>query len=134
MVILEKLLLIVDDEPYFREIFSKKLTASGFHVETAGSGEEGVIKAKEMRPDLVLMDVKMLGMDGVQAMMKIKEDPDMKDMKVAFLTSAGERTEEAGYEGDRQAAKGIGAVGYIQKTNNLDEIVMQVKEILKAHS
>ncbi|MBI2889080.1 MAG: response regulator [Candidatus Liptonbacteria bacterium] len=124
------LLLVVDDEPYFREIFSKKLVSAGFRVETADSGEAGVKKAKELRPNLVLMDVKMLGVDGIHAMMKIKEDPLMKDTKVAFLTNAGERTEESGYEGDRQAAKGIGAAGYIQKTNNLDEIVKQIKSLL----
>ena len=58
----QKLILIVDDEPDFLEIFGTKLTTSGFRVETAGNGEEGFKKAKSIKPDLVLMDVKMPGL------------------------------------------------------------------------
>lgn len=57
----QPLILIVDDEENFREIFSAKLTAAGFRTETADGGEAAIAKAVIVKPDLILMDVKMPG-------------------------------------------------------------------------
>ncbi len=82
------LILIVDDEAAFREIFSAKLGADGYRVETAENGEIGLAKAKALKPSLILMDVRMPVMDGPTAVLKLREDPETKDIKVAFLTSS----------------------------------------------
>ncbi|MBI4085045.1 MAG: response regulator [Candidatus Liptonbacteria bacterium] len=120
------LILIVDDEEYFREIFSTKLGAEGFSVETAESGEEGIKKAKKLKPNLILMDVKMPGMDGVATVMKMKEDPETKDLKVVFLTSFGSPEEEL-QAIDVKYSKDIGAAGYIRKTDDLDILVSKIR-------
>ena len=90
----QKLILIVDDEPAFREIFGAKFTADGFRVETAENGQVGVEKAKALKPDLILMDVKMPVMDGATAVLKLRDDPETKDIKVVFLTSLGDPRQE----------------------------------------
>ncbi|MEK7547095.1 MAG: response regulator [Patescibacteria group bacterium] len=124
------LILIVDDEAYFREIFSTKLGAEGFRVETAESGEEGIKKAKESKPDLILMDVKMPVMDGVAAVMKMKEDPETKNMKVVFLTSFGSLEEEMQNLNVR-LSKEIGAAGFVKKTDDLDALVLKIKSFVQ---
>lgn len=124
----QPVILLVDDEDYFREIFTRKLTAEGFRVETAKSGEEGIKKAKELKPDLILMDVKMPGIDGVAAMMTIKEDPATKDTKVLFLTSAGEMFGGPhDHSADIRAAEELGAVGYVMKTDDLTNLAEKIR-------
>jgi len=124
------LLLLVDDEAAFREIFSTKLTAAGFKVATAADGSEGVAKAKELKPDLVLMDLHMPGMNGVEALMKLKEDATTKNAKVVFLTSYGEPRPQA-QEVDTKFSAELGAVDYIRKTDDLEAIVLKVKSFFK---
>lgn len=122
-------ILFIDDDEALREVFSVKLTASGFRAETAESGETGIKKAKEFKPDLILMDVKMPKMDGVEALMTLKEDPETKNIKVVFLTSVGDpRTE--GEKADNSTALEAGALGFIRKTDDLDKVVAQVKSFL----
>ena len=82
----QPLILVVDDDPDFREILSLKLSSSGFRVETAVNGEEGVNKTKALKPNLVLMDVKMPVLDGAGALLKLREDPETKNTKVIFNT------------------------------------------------
>ncbi|HUX35714.1 MAG TPA: response regulator [Candidatus Paceibacterota bacterium] len=125
----KSLILIVDDEAYFREIFSKKLMAEGFDIGTAENGKDAIEKAKQLKPDLVLMDVKMAEMDGVEALMKIKEGQETKNMKVAFLTSFGNPEEDVHNLSPRYS-KEMGAVGYIRKTDDLDSLVSKVKELV----
>lgn len=123
------LILVVDDEANFREIFSTKLTVAGFSVVTAQNGAEGIQKARETRPDLILMDVKMPVMSGTEATLKIKEDPLIKDTRVVFLTAFGDpRTEMEGV--DLKFSKEIGAFSYIKKTDDYDKIVTQIKSYL----
>ncbi len=124
-------ILVVDDEGYFREIFSTKLLAAGYNVETAENGVEAISKVALLKPDLVMMDVRMPEMDGVQAVMKLKEDPATKDTKIVFLTSFGE-SEEALQAVNVKFAKDIGAIGYIKKSEDLDTMAAKVKEYLGA--
>jgi len=90
----QPLILIVDDEPDFRDIFKIKLSAGGMRVETAANGKEGIEKAKQLKPDLVLMDVNMPIMDGAHALMELQKDPETKNIKVVFLTSLGDPRQE----------------------------------------
>lgn len=123
------LILIVDDEPDFLEIFGVKLRAEGFRVETAENGEAGLKKIKAIKPDLVLMDVKMPVMDGASAVLKMRADPSMKDIKVAFLTSLGDpRLEMA--EINRRFSQEFGAQGYLKKTDDLDVLADKIKTFL----
>jgi CheY-like chemotaxis protein len=123
------LVLLVDDDDSFREIFSTKLKAEGFQVETAKNGDEGVTKAGRLKPDLILMDMEMPGLNGAGAVIKLKEDSKTKDVKIAFLTNYGE-PKNGLHEADRHFAKELGAVEYVKKTDDLDTISDRVKELI----
>lgn len=122
-------ILIIDDNPDFREIVSAKLKAVGFEVATADGGEAGMTKALEVGPDLILLDIEMPNMTGPQVLKKMKEDSNLQHMKVAFLTSHGESNDDAWL--DKKFANEIGAVGYIRKTDDLDKIIKEVQIILQ---
>jgi CheY-like chemotaxis protein len=124
------LILIIDDEADFREIFGTKLTSAGFWVETAENGETGIRKAKELKADLILMDVKMPGVSGADAVLRLKDDPQTKDIKVVFLTALGDPRQEM-QEVSRRLSAEFGAAGYIKKTEDLDTVVEQVRGFLR---
>jgi CheY-like chemotaxis protein len=126
----QPLILIVDDEADLREIFSMKLKAAGFCVETAENGQQGIEKTKALKPDLVLMDVKMPVMDGATAVLKLRDDPETKDTKVAFLTSLGDPHAEM-QAVNAKFSEDFGAQGYLKKTDDLDSIVEKVKGFLQ---
>lgn len=125
----QKKILIVDDEEYFRDIFGTKLRSEGFAIETATDANEAFSKAASWLPDLILMDVQMPGLSGISAVMKMKENPDLKNIKVVFLTNLGGATSDASSLNDKYA-KDIGAEGYIKKTDDLDFVVRRIREIL----
>src|SRR3989344_298667 len=111
----QKLILIIDDDPDFREIMATKLKSSGFKVEQASDGMSGLEIVKKIKPDLVLLDVRMPRMSGVQTLAKIKSNPDISGLKVIFLTNLGEIEQEDAWVDDR-FAKDAGALGHIRKT------------------
>jgi CheY-like chemotaxis protein len=117
---LSKTILIIDDGADFREIFSVKLTAAGYHIETAESGAEGIKKVKECKPDMVLLDVKMPGISGEDVLSALRRDPETSFIKIIFTTSLGDATD---LETDIALAKKFGADGYIKKTDDLDSLV-----------
>jgi twitching motility two-component system response regulator PilH len=125
----DSLVLVVDDEESFRDIFSKELLAAGCRVETATNGEEGIAKARALRPKLVLMDLKMPVMDGAQAALILHDTPETTDIKVVFLTNFSNPAEEM-KDADRQFARRFGAMEYIEKTDDLSAIVEKIKGYL----
>lgn len=125
----QKLILIVDDEPAFREIFGAKFAADGFRVETAANGQIGIEKANALKPDLILMDVNMPVMDGATAVLKLRDDPETKDLKVVFLTNLGDPQKEI-QELNHKLSQDFGAQGYLRKTDDLDSLNERVKAFL----
>ena len=125
----QKLILIVDDESDFREIFRIKLSAAGFRIETAENGEVALAKAKALKPDLILMDVRMPVIDGPTALLKLRDDPEIKDIKVVFLTSLGDPQEDM-KQINSTISKDFGAQGYLRKTDDLNHLSDEVKKIL----
>ena len=125
----QPLILIADDDPSFREIFSMKLSGEGYRIETAENGQLAVEKTKQLKPDLVLMDVNMPVMDGAAATLALRADEATKNMKIAFLTSLGDP------QADMQSlnikfSKDFGAEGYLRKTDDLDTLAEQIKKFL----
>ncbi len=122
---------MIDDDADFREIVVTKLTKAGFNMVEADNGEKGMAKAKELRPDLILMDVKMPGGSGMETLAKMRADKELAELKVFFLTNLG-----GGEGGDVESdkfAKDLGALGYIRKTDDLDNIVSRVKGALSSN-
>lgn len=124
------LILIIDDDPNFLEIFSTKLTAEGFQVETALNAEEGMTKTVSLKPNLVLMDVQMPVMNGAEAMMKLKADPATNSVPILFLTALGDPNVDA-REIDRRFSEEVGAVGYLKKTDDLNVMVEYIRNFVK---
>jgi CheY-like chemotaxis protein len=125
----QPLILVVDDEENFREIFGAKLAAAGFRVETADGDDSAIVKANQEKPALILMDVKMPGMDGPSVILKLRDNPELADVKFAFLTSIADPMNEPGDFHDRLSRE-FGAVRYFRKTDDLDLLVKGVREIL----
>ena len=123
------LILVVDDEADFREILSTKLASAGFRVETAENGQAAVEKAKRLRPQLILMDVRMPVMDGAQAMLELQKYPETKGIKVAFLTSLGDPRSDM-QDVDRSFSDNFGAAQYLKKTEDLDALAEKIKALL----
>ena len=84
---MKRTILIVDDEPQFVEMLDLRLTAHNYRVITARNGEQGVVMAKTQKPDLILMDVMMPGMDGGQAAQAIRAAPATANIPIIFLTA-----------------------------------------------
>lgn len=123
----QKTILIIDDDKNLREILSVKLQGSGFRVEEAQDGQSGIAKARELKPDLILLDVRMPGMTGIETLSNMKQDKDLAGLRVIFLTNLGEANEQDSWVDDK-FAKDAGALGHIKKTDDLDKIISKVKE------
>lgn len=126
------LILIVDDEQDFLDIFGTKLRSSGFDVVGALNGQDLLDHIKEINPDLILLDVNMPGMSGLETLEKLKSNPSTADAKVVFLTALGEPLPvKELLENDKRFALEIGATDYIRKSDDLDSIVNAVRIALE---
>jgi two-component system alkaline phosphatase synthesis response regulator PhoP len=83
----EKVILIVDDEPDVVEILRYNLSKSHYRVITATNGEEAVKEATQFRPDLIIMDIRMPGMSGIEACREIRLNTNLKQTPILFLTA-----------------------------------------------
>lgn len=123
-----KILLIVEDDPLMSRLYQKIFIFEKYSVESAADGVEGLEKARSVKPMLILLDVMMPKMNGLQVLDKLKADPETKDIPVVVLTNLAS-------EKDAETALLKGAVKYIVKSEHEPkEIVAMVKEIIAAHS
>ncbi len=95
--------LIVDDSPTEAHVLKSMLEKNGFDIFIAESGTEGIEKAKALKPDLVLMDVVMPGLNGFQATRQLTKDPETSDIPVIIVTTKDQETDRVW--GLRQGAK-----------------------------
>lgn len=117
-------ILLVDDEPDILEIVSYNLASEGYEVFTAKNGVEGVAKAKKKQPHLIIMDVMMPEMDGIEACEMIRNTPGLENTIIAFLTARGEDySQVAGFD--------AGADDYITKPIKPKVLVSKVKALLR---
>lgn len=123
-----KVLLIVEDDPLMVRMYQKIFKFEGYDVDTAFDGEEGIEKVRKIKPTVVLLDIMMPKMNGIQVLEKIKSDPDIKKIPVIVLTNL------AGTQ-DAETALEKGAVRYIIKSeHDPKDIVRIVKEIIEGYS
>ena len=96
-------ILLVDDELDILEIIGYNLTAEGYNVVTAQNGVEAIKKAKKHKPKLIILDVMMPEMDGIEACEKLRLIPDLSETVITFLTARGEDySQVAGFEAERE--------------------------------
>jgi len=117
-------ILLVDDEQDILEIVGYNLSAEGYQVITADNGAEAVKVAKKKSPHLIILDVMMPGMDGIEACEQMRKIPELEDTIITFLTARGEDySQMAGFD--------AGADDYITKPIKPKVLVSKVKALLR---
>ncbi len=101
-------ILVVEDQEDNRHIMRDLLTSAGYEMIEALTGESGVERAEADRPDLILMDIQLPGLDGYEATRRIKANPDLRRIPVIAVTSYA-------LSGDEQKARDAGCDGYVAK-------------------
>ena len=114
-------ILVVDDEPQIRRIMRTTLTGAGYEVDDAKTGEEALTKVREFRPELVLLDINMPGMDGLEACRALRTDPN-----VAIIMLTVRNTEAAKVE-----ALDAGADDFVTKPFSTPELLARIRAALR---
>jgi CheY-like chemotaxis protein len=116
-------ILIAEDERDIRDLVAFTLRFAGHEVFTASNGEEAVDMAPKVNPDIILMDVRMPRMTGYEACKLMKQNPDLKDIPIVFLSAKGQ-------EAEIQQGLDAGAEEYLLKPFAPDQLTSHVKAIL----
>ncbi len=119
--------LVVDDEPDLVRILEFGLRAAGYQVEIAADGQEGLKKAREIRPDIILLDLMLPKLDGYKVCRLLKFDERYRHIPIIILSA---RTQE----GDQALAKEMGANRFITKPYEFSEILSHIEALVKASS
>jgi len=120
-----KKILIIEDDKFLRELIVKKLVKEGYEISEAVDGEEGIKKVKEEKPDLVLLDLILPGIDGFEVLSRTKEDPALSQIPVIILSNLGQKE-------DVERGLGLGAIDYLIKAHfTPGEIIEKIRAILK---
>jgi len=110
--------LVIDDDPSVRELVMRFLTKEGFNVRTASGGQEGLRAAREVRPDVITLDVMMPGMDGWAVLNTLKADPDLSSIPVVMMTIVS----------DKNLGYALGASDYLTKPIDRDKLVTTLRK------
>ncbi|MEE8316230.1 MAG: response regulator [Syntrophobacteria bacterium] len=120
---MSKLILVVEDQEDNRRIMRDLLTSAGYEVIEAVTGEEGVAAAETHRPDLILMDIQLPGLDGYEATRQIKANPDLHHIPIIVVTSYA-------LSGDDVKAFEAGCNAYVSKPFSPRELLAKIREYL----
>ncbi len=118
-----KTILIIEDDPRNLTLFRDLLQISGYSTIEASDGKQGIELAKAKKPDLILMDIQMPGMDGLEATRILKADATTSNIPVIALTAYA-------MKGDKERILEAGCDGYLAKPINTDEFLKEVAEYL----
>ena len=120
-----KTILIIEDDKFLRELIAQKLLKEGYEIFEAIDGEDGIKKIKGEKPDLVLLDLILPGIDGFEVLSKMKEEPQISSIPVIILSNLGQRE-------DVEKGLGLGAVDYLIKAHfTPGDIIEKIKKVLK---
>jgi CheY-like chemotaxis protein len=116
-------LLVVDDEDVVRTVLRLILVRAGYEVSEAENGEDALLKVREEKPDLMILDVMMPGMDGFAVCEQIRSDPETADLPIIMLSA---RTDSR----SRNRSKSVGATKYLTKPQTPEQLLFHIGEIL----
>jgi len=120
----KKRILIVEDDNAIASIYCDKFAREGFQVTYADNGEEGLTLARDQKPNIILLDLRLPKMDGFEVLKNLKQDASTLMIPVVVWTNLSETGEE-------QKARGLGAVDYLVKINHMpSEVVTRIRERL----
>jgi CheY-like chemotaxis protein len=117
--------LIVEDNPINRDVLGRRLERRGYNIRFAEDGPSGVKTAKELKPDVILMDIGLGEMDGWEATRRIKADPDTTAIPVIALTASA-------FETDREKSFAAGCVDFDTKPVDLLRLLGKIEKSLAA--
>ena len=120
-----KRILVIEDSRMISELIKTGLEAAGFECETVADGLEGLKKAKEMKPDLVVLDVMLPSMNGFKICRLLKFDKRYKDIPILMLTTRSEAQ-------DVRLGKSTGADFYMTKPFKMDELISGINSLLES--
>ncbi len=120
----QETILIVDDEQDIRELVAYNLKKEGYQTLEASTGEEALRKAREQNPDLILLDLMLPGVSGLDVMKRLKADPTAKDVLVIMLTAKGE-------EADIVTGLELGADDYITKPFSNRVVIARIRAVIR---
>ena len=122
-------ILLVEDDPLMVRMYQRKLLTDGYEVSVAVNGEEGLVKVRSFGPDVVLLDIMMPKLNGLQVLERMKADPTTAHVPVVILTNLG------GSQEDIERGLELGAVAYLVKSAyRPDEVIAKVKEVLEGYT
>lgn len=119
-----KIILLVDDDTTLREMYDERLRIEGFEIVQAANGIDALQKLREIKPDIILLDVMMPKVNGFEVLKQLKENPASKDIPVIILTALIQ-------DKDRLQGKQLGAADFIVKSETMPgEVIAKIKRIL----
>jgi DNA-binding response OmpR family regulator len=119
-----KKILIIEDDKFLRELISQKLLKEGYDISEAVDGEKGLKSVQETKPDLVLLDLILPGIDGFEVLSRVKSDPLIAQIPIVILSNLGQKD-------DIERGLKMGAVDYLIKAHfTPGEIISKIKGIL----
>lgn len=121
---MSKKILLIEDDDLIREMYASELINNGFEVSACPDGDKGLEALKTGQFDLLLLDIMLPGINGLEVLRQVKQDPKTKELKVVLLTNLGQETViKQGF--------GLGAIGYLIKSSyNPDQIINEVKAFI----
>lgn len=120
-----KRILIVDDDPFILDMYVLKLKEGDYQIDTAANGKDALKKVNETKPDLLLLDVVLPGMDGFEVLAELKKNPPEHPLKIILLTNLGQKE-------DVTRGMSLGADDYIIKAHfTPSEVVHKVEHLLQ---
>jgi DNA-binding response OmpR family regulator len=120
-------ILLVDDDQVILRLLQINFRLEGFEVDTAARGDEALERVRSNRPDLVVLDVMMPGVDGWEVCRRLKEAPDARDIPVIFVSARAQ-------DEDRQRGYALGVDEYVTKPFDPAHLVEIVRRLLAGHS
>ena len=120
-----KKILVIEDDKFLRELIAQKLVKEGYEISEAIDGEEGIKKIKEEKPDLVLLDLILPGIDGFEVLSMMREDLAVASIPVIILSNLGQKE-------DVERGLKLGAADYLIKAHfTPGEIIEKIRNVLR---
>lgn len=116
-------ILIVEDNPFMSKLLQMRLKANEYEVSSAVNGQDALLKVKDNKPDLILLDVNMPQLDGFETAQALKADPETKNLPIIFVTAKGE-------EKDILKGMEVGGASYIIKPFTAEILLEAVQKAL----
>lgn len=121
----KKIVLIVEDDEFLRSLTAKRLEKESLGVMIAVDGENAMNVLSENRPDIILLDLLLPGLNGFEVLEKVRQDDNLKDVPIIVFSNLGQKE-------DLEKAKSLGANDYLIKANfTLDDVIAKIKNYIK---